>query len=147
MRIVCPVCKAKLWRDPVFPRMITCPRCGAKFRPTISLAFFQQVLLILVILLLAGLAYFTGAGIWFFAAVVFAVIMIFFYFPKLINLELVKPNLVVEGPVEEKPLEWEDDESEEEEEGEKKFYKISCACTLVLLLIILGFLVAHLWNN
>ena len=142
MKIVCPVCKTKLWRDPVFPRMITCPRCGNKFRPTVSLAFFQLVLLIFVILLLAGLAYFTGAGTWFGVAVVFALLMIFFYFPKLINLELVKPSLVVEGPVEQKHLEWETDE--ETEEGDRNFYKISCACTLVLLLIILGFLIVHL---
>jgi len=139
MKIVCPVCKSGLWRDPVFPRMITCPRCGNKFRPTVSLAFFQLVLLVLVILLLAGMAYFTGTGTWFGIALIVALVMIFFYFPKLINLELVKPNLVVEGPTEEK---WEDDE--EEDEGERDFYKISCACTLILLLVILGFLVAHL---
>jgi len=108
----------------------------------VSLAFFQLVLLIFVILLLAGLAYFTGAGTWFGVAVVFALLMIFFYFPKLINLELVKPSLVVEGPVEQKHLEWETDE--ETEEGDRNFYKISCACTLVLLLIILGFLIVHL---
>jgi len=119
--------------------MITCPRCGNKFRPTVSLAFFQLVLLVLVILLLAGMAYFTGTGTWFGIALIVALVMIFFYFPKLINLELVKPNLVVEGPTEEK---WEDDE--EEDEGERDFYKISCACTLILLLVILGFLVAHL---
>ena len=139
MKIVCPVCKSSLWRDPVFPRMITCPRCGNKFRPTVSLAFFQLVLLVLVILLLAGMAYFTGTGTWFGIALIVGLVMIFFYFPKLINLELVKPNLVVEGPTEEK---WEDEEEEDEEE--RDFYKISCACTLILLLVILGFLVAHL---
>ena len=142
MKIVCPVCKSKLWRDPIFPRMITCPRCGNKFRPTVSLAFFQLVLLVLVVLLLAGLAYFTGAGTWFAVAVIAALFLIFFYFPKLINLELVKPNLVVEGPTEDKDLDWEDEETEDE--GEKNFYKISCACTLVLLLIILGFFIAQL---
>jgi len=142
MRIVCPVCKSRLWRDPVFPRMITCPRCGNKFRPTVSLAFFQMVLLVLVIVLLAGLAYFTGTGIWIGAAVIAALFLIFFYFPKLINLELVKPNLVVEGPPDEKPVEWEDEDAEED--GEKDFYRVSCACTLLLLLIILGYLIVHL---
>lgn len=108
----------------------------------VSLAFFQLVLLILVILLLAGLAYFTGAGTWFGVAVIASLLLIFFYFPKIINLELVKPNLVVEGPTEEKDIEWEDEEAEDE--GEKNFYKISCACTLLLLLIILGVLISHL---
>lgn len=144
MRIVCPVCKSKLWRDPVFPRMITCPRCGNKFRPTVSLAFFQLVLLVLVILLLAGMAYFTGTGTWFGIASAVALVMIFFYFPKLISLEPVKPPLVVEGPSEEKHLDWEDDGDEGDEEDDRNFYKISCACTLILLLVILGFLVAHL---
>lgn len=106
-----------------------------------SLAFFQLVLLVLVVLLLAGLAYFTGAGTWFGAAVIVALFLIFFYFPRLINLEPVKPNLVVEGPTEDKDLDWEDEETEDE--GEKNFYKISCACTLVLLLIILGILLSH----
>ena len=142
MRIVCPVCKARLWRDPVFPKTITCPRCGNKFRPTISLAFFQMALLILVIVLLAGLAHFTGAGIWILVAVIAAFFLIFFYFPKLINLELVKPNLVVEGPPDEKPVEW--DDGENEEDGEKNFYRVSCACTLLLLVIILGYLIVHL---
>ncbi len=142
MRIVCPVCKSKLWRDPVFPRMITCPRCGNKFRPTVSLAFFQLILLLLVIVLLAGLAYFTGAGTWLGVAVIAALLLIFFYFPKLINLELVKPNLVVEGPPDEKHVEWEDEEAEDD--GDRNFYKISCACTLVLLVIILGYLIAHI---
>jgi hypothetical protein len=142
MRIVCPVCKSRLWRDPVFPRMITCPRCGNKFRPTVSLAFFQLVLLVLVIVLLAGLAYFTGAGIWLGIAVIAAVLLIFFYFPKLINLEHVKPNLVVEGPPDEKNVEWEDEDTEDE--SDRDFYKISCICSLVLLLIILVYLIVHL---
>ncbi len=142
MRIVCPVCKSKLWRDPVFSSMITCPRCGNKFRPMVSLAFFQLVLLILVIILLAVLAYFTGAGTWLGVAVIASLLLIFFYFPKIINLELVKPNLVVEGPAEEKGLEWEDKETEDERD--KDFYKISCICTLILLLIILAVLITHL---
>lgn len=142
MRIICPVCKSKLWRDPIFPRMITCPRCGNKFRPMVSLAFFQLVLLILVILLLAGLAYFTGAGTWLGVAVIASLLLIFFYFPKIIDLEMVKPNLVVEGPSENKNLDWDDEETEEEVDN--NFYKISCACTLVLLLIIIGVLIAHL---
>jgi hypothetical protein len=122
--------------------MITCPRCGNNFRPMVSLAFFQLVLLILVILLLAGLAYFTGAGTWLGVAVIASLLLIFFYFPKIIDLEMVKPNLVVEGPAENKNLEWDDEETEEE--GDNNFYKISCACTLLLLVIILGVLIAHL---
>lgn len=144
MKIVCPVCKSKLWRDPVFPRMITCPRCGNKFRPMVSLAFFQLVLLILVILLLAGLAYFTGAGTWLGVAIIASLLLIFFYFPKIIDLEMVKPDLVVEGPPDEKNVEWEDEETEDD--GDRNFYKMSCACTLVLLLIILGYLIAHIVN-
>lgn len=95
----CPVCKARLWRDPILYRKLKCPRCGAEFRPTVPWIYFQVLFLILSLLGLTVVIAFFHLNIW--LIVLFALILGFFliYLSRMVDIKLIPGDLsVADGP-------------------------------------------------
>ncbi len=60
----CPVCRARIWTDPLFsPARLHCPRCGAEFSPTVSWLYFRGLLLIVIVLSLTVIMLMTRGNI------------------------------------------------------------------------------------
>ena len=99
----CPVCKTRLWRDPILYRKLKCPRCGAEFRPTVPWIYFQFLLLIIALLGLAVVIGFFHHNIW--LLLLFALILGFFliYLSRIVDIKLIPGDFsIAEGPPDQK---------------------------------------------
>jgi uncharacterized paraquat-inducible protein A len=83
----CPVCKARLWTDPLFsPARLQCPRCGAVFATTVQWGYFRILLLLVILLAVLLIADLPDRKVW---LVIFLVLLagVLWYLPRLINLQ------------------------------------------------------------
>ncbi len=89
----CPVCKTRLWSDPMLVRSkMRCPRCGAEFKPTVPW-HYVRILLVLLIVLALVLTFIVSQGN-LPLLVLFAIVGLLLWFaPRLIHFEPVGPEL------------------------------------------------------
>ncbi|RPI24267.1 MAG: hypothetical protein EHM61_17610 [Acidobacteria bacterium] len=89
----CPVCKSRLWTDPIFtPSRLVCPRCGAVFRPTVPWAAFRILVGIVLVLSITLVFFLVRHKPWLVAFL--AVLFLFFWFlPRLVNLQHISNEL------------------------------------------------------
>ena len=140
----CPVCKAPLWTDPLFtPGQLSCPRCGATFRPTVPWGYLRLLLLIVVILVLAAIVFLSQTNLWIILFLI-AVTVFFWSLPRFIDLQRISGDLrIPEGPVdtEELKIRLKDQDSDEhsgdldEARRRRHLIYILVAVTLLLFLI------------
>ena len=86
MTHICPVCKARLWRGP-FARRLRCPRCGAEFRPTVSLFYFQILFVLFLVVCLAVVVVLSRNHPWYSATLGLILILVAALLPRLVRLE------------------------------------------------------------
>ncbi len=130
MAQLCPVCKTRLWTDPLFTRRrLRCPRCGAEFKPTVSWFYFRVLLLVVATLGLVLVTLLTRGNLWiliFLGGVIIAMLLL----PRLIDLQRIGPELTPsEGLLEPRQmdLEMEDlraDEALDEDQERRRFYRL-----------------------
>lgn len=113
----CPVCKTRLWADPLFSSTrLKCPRCEAVFKATVPWGYFRLVLLVLLLVVfvlvlilsegnLLPVLFLAGAG------------LLLWFLPRLIDLyparlELTLPEGVMAPDA--MKLKWEDSEGDGE---------------------------------
>ncbi len=138
----CPVCKTRLWTDPLLtPSRLTCPRCGAEFKPIVSWHHFRLLLVVLIFLSVLVIAFLSREN-WWWLLVIVAVAAFLWYLPRLINLQHIGPELnPSEGLLDTKQLDLDLDlrleEKFEEFEERQSFRRlVYLAVALVLLLIL-----------
>ncbi len=142
----CPVCKTRLWTDPLFTSgRLSCPRCGATFRPTVPWAYFRFLLLVVVTLALLVISSFSDSNIWVFLFLI-GVAVFFWFLPRFIDLQRISGDLgVPEGPVDTEEFKlrlrdegWEEDQAEFEEKSRFRqlvYLLMVIAVTLVILFL------------
>lgn len=142
----CPVCKTRLWTDPLLtPGRLSCPRCGAIFRPTVSWAYFRFLLLIVVTLALLVIFSFSESNIWMFLFLIGGAIF-FWFLPRFIDLQRISGELQVpEGPMDTEELklklgddDWE--EAHEEFEEQSRFRQLVYLLMVITMTLLILFL-------
>ena len=89
----CPVCKTRLWSDPLLVRSkMTCPRCGAEFKPTIPW-HYVRILLILLIVLALVLVFVVSQGNIPLLVLLAIIGLLLWFAPRLIHFEPIGPEL------------------------------------------------------
>ena len=89
----CPVCKTRLWSDPLLVRSkMTCPRCGAEFKPTIPW-HYVRILLILLIVLAFVLVFVVSQGNIPLLVLLAIIGLLLWFVPRLIHFEPIGPEL------------------------------------------------------
>lgn len=143
----CPVCRSRLWNDPIFtPSRLRCPRCGAEFKPTVPWIYFRVLLLVVIALSLLVIVLLTRGNLWLLAF--FLGLAIFLWFlPRIINLQHIGPELTpsegvldprqLELKLEDLSLEQKLEEAEEERDFRKLIYLLLTALALILVVIVL----------
>ncbi len=88
----CPVCKARLYKTGL-PGKVRCPRCGAEFRPTVPLAYFQILLVLFVVV--CSLFVIDWSSRYFWPIVLFLILLISFlgFLPRFVRMEI-DPNKI-----------------------------------------------------
>lgn len=115
----CPVCKARLWTDPLLTSgRLSCPRCGAEFRPTVPWAYFRILLLVVVTLAVLVISSFSQPSIWILIFLIGAAIF-FWFLPRFIDLQHISDLRVPEGPMDAEQLELKLEDRQWEEKYEK----------------------------
>ena len=144
----CPVCRSRLWSDPLFtPARLRCPRCGAEFKPTVSWNYFRILLLVVAALALLVIMLLTRGNLWLFLFFL-GLAGCLWYLPRIINLQRIGPELTPsEGVLDSKQLklDLEDahlEEKYEEFEEKEKFRRL---IYLLLTIALLSLLVIILW--
>ncbi|HUG43083.1 MAG TPA: hypothetical protein VMN76_02475 [Acidobacteriota bacterium] len=123
-------------------RKITCPRCGSEFKTTVPWRYFQFLFFVLVACALLYILLYTSRGIGVLTTFILAVVVFFWYLPRLIDLEQISGSLpALEGPLDEERMrlkmkrrDWE----EEEESDEAPWAQYHLTILLVVLLLLLG---------
>ena len=138
----CPVCKARLWTDPLFtPGRLSCPRCGAIFRPTVAWGYFRFLLFLVVVLALVVILFLSKTNLWIFLFLI-GVTIFFWFLPRFIDLQRISGELrVPEGPLdaEQMKLKLKDDNWEEKHEAfeeQSKFRQLVYVLIAVALLLL-----------
>ena len=89
----CPVCKTRLWSDPLLVRSkIKCPRCGAEFKPTVPW-HYVRILLILLIVLAFVLIFVVSQGNVPLLVLLAIIGLLLWFAPRLIHFEPIGPEL------------------------------------------------------
>ncbi len=89
----CPVCKTRLWSDPLLVRSkMKCPRCGAEFKPTIPW-HYVRILLILLIVLAFVLVFVVSQGNIPLLVLLAIIGLLLWFAPRLIHFEPIGPEL------------------------------------------------------
>ena len=142
----CPVCKTRLWTDPLLTSgRLSCPRCGAIFQPTVPWAYFRFLLLVVVTLALLVIFSLSDSNIWIFLVLI-GVAVFFWFLPRFIDLQHISGELgLPEGPMDTEELRLklgDDDWAEGHEEFEEKsrfrqlaYLLMVIAVTLLILLL------------
>ncbi len=93
MSQLCPVCKTPLWTDPLFtPSLLRCPRCGARFRPTVAWPYFRFLFLVTMLLGILVVAFLSSRIGWAILLLLAGVLAFFWLLPKLIDLQPTPKN-------------------------------------------------------
>ena len=89
----CPVCKTRLWSDPLLVRSkMRCPRCGAEFKPTVPWHYVRILLIFLLILAFVLIFVVSQGNVP--LLVLFAIMGLLLWFaPRLIHFEQMGPEL------------------------------------------------------
>ncbi len=89
----CPVCKTRLWSDPLLVRSkMRCPRCGAEFKPTVPW-HYVRILLILLIVLAFVLIFVVSQGNVPLLVLLAIIGLLLWFAPRLIHFEPIGPEL------------------------------------------------------
>lgn len=96
----CPVCKTRLWTDPLFaPARLRCPRCGAEFKSIVPWSYFKLLLLIVIILVAIIITAIPGRHVGLLSIFIIGLLFFFWYLPRLIQFQRIHRNLEFsEGP-------------------------------------------------
>ncbi len=88
-----PVCKSRLWTDPLFtPGRLRCPRCSTVFKPTVPWIYFKILLFVVITLGVLVTTFLVNQNSWLFLFLILITIF-FWYLPKVINLEYLRSEL------------------------------------------------------
>ncbi len=144
MSQLCPVCKTRLWTDPIFtPSKLRCPRCGAEFKPTVPWIYFRILLVVVVFLGLIVIMLLTRGNLWLFLFLVGIAVFLWFL-PRIINLQHIGPELTPsEGVLDPRQLELKLEDMQlnqryEEFQEERGFRKLILLLITMLILIVLA---------
>jgi len=135
----CPVCKSRLWTDPIFtPSRLVCPRCGAVFKPTVPWAAFR-ILVVTVLVLSVTLIFFLARHKPWLVAFLAVLLLFLWFLPRLVNLQHISTELgLSEGVMdpERMRLKFDDKLMEKREQGqeEKAFRTLVYLFLLVVVL-------------
>lgn len=134
----CPVCKARLFKTRL-PGKVRCPRCGAEFRPTVPLVYFQVLLVLFVVV--CSLLVIDWSSRFFWPIVIFGVLLIFFLglLPRIVRMEI-DPNKipVAEGAgPEDFRYKMPYDDWDEPEQGVRPGLFLVVSGTLIVILVVL----------
>ncbi len=148
MSQLCPVCKTRLWTDPIFaPSKLRCPRCGAEFKPTVPWIYFRILLLVVIFLGLVVIVLLTRGNLWLFLFLLGLAVFLWFL-PRIINLQHIGPELTPsEGVLDPRQLELKLEDKQlnqrfDEFREERGFHKL--ILLLVAMLVLLA-MAAVLW--
>ena len=139
----CPVCRARIWTDPLLtPGRLCCPRCGVVFRPTVPWVYFRVLLLAVVACALILIISFSQTHFWMLLFLV-GLIILFWFLPRVIDLQRISGELTIpEGPMDVEHLklqvedeDWRQKQDKFEEELDFRQW------VYILLVVILLFLV------
>jgi hypothetical protein len=142
----CPVCKSRLWTDPLFtPSRLVCPRCGAIFKPTVPWASFRILVVLVLVLSIALLVFLVGYEPWILIAFLTALFLFLWNLPRLVNLQHISKELSLSDGVmdpDEMRLKIDDRHMEKKEQAqeERMFRNL-----LGLVVIVAFFVLALLW--
>jgi hypothetical protein len=142
----CPVCKSRLWTDPLFtPSRLVCPRCGAIFKPTVPWASFRILVVLVLVLSIALLVFLVGYEPWILIAFLTALFLFLWNLPRLVNLQHISKELSLSDGVmdpDEMRLKIDDSHMEKKEQAqeERMFRNL-----LGLVVIVAFFVLALLW--
>ena len=150
MSQLCPICRTRLWTDPIFaPSRLHCPRCGAEFKPTVPWIYFRILLLVVIFLGAVVIMLLTRGNVWLFLFLVGLAVCLWFL-PRIVNLQHIGPELTPsEGVLDARQLKLklEDRHFEEEYEEfqeERSFRKLIALAIAALVLVVLA---AYLWQR
>ncbi len=146
----CPVCKTRLWSDPLLVRSkMKCPRCGAEFKPTVPWHYVRILLIFLIILAFVLIFVVSQGNVP--LLVLFAIIGLLLWFaPRLIHFEPIGPELTPsEGVLD--PQEWrmrvEDQNLEEKLAEAVEKWRFRWALSVVVILGLLLTLAAWIYQS
>ncbi|HXK58647.1 MAG TPA: hypothetical protein PLP42_02025 [Acidobacteriota bacterium] len=89
----CPICKSRLWTDPIFtPSRLVCPRCGAVFRPTVPWTAFR-ILVGLVLVLAVALIFFVEPNRPWLVLLLVGLVAFVWFVPRFVNLQQISKEL------------------------------------------------------
>ncbi len=141
----CPVCKSRLWTDPIFtPSRLVCPRCGAVFKPTVPWAAFRILVLVVLVLSVTLIFFLVRHKPWLVGFL--AVLLLFLWFlPRLVNLQHISSELgLSEGVMDPDRMRLKfDDKFIEKRDQSQEQKTFRTLLYLALLVIVLG--VALVW--
>ena len=146
----CPVCKTRLWSDPLLVRSkIKCPRCGAEFKPTVPW-HYVRILLILLIVLAFVLIFVVSQGNVPLLVLLAIIGLLLWFAPRLIHFEPIGPELnPSEGVLD--PQDWrmrvEDQNLEEKLAEAVKRWRFRWALSVVIILGLLLALAAWFYQS
>lgn len=140
----CPVCKTRLWTDPIFtPSRLVCPRCGAAFRPTVPWAAFRILVLLVLVLSITLVLFLARQKPWLVAFV--AVLLLFLRFlPRLMNLQHTSNELGLTDGVmdpDRMRLQLDDKHLEKREQAQEERNLRTLICLILLVIILVAALV------
>jgi uncharacterized protein (DUF983 family) len=139
----CPVCKARLWTDPLFtPDQLKCPRCGAEFRPTVAWRYVRTLLIVAVALIAVVLLLLPLRTFWLLIFLLLVTLSCS-YLPRLIDLQRMPGSLQLsEGPpLDPASAKFQIEDSRWQESHERRTEEHRARRTLyVVLAVILGLL-------
>lgn len=141
MTHTCPVCRARLWRRPL-ARRLQCPRCGAEFRPTVSLFSFQILFFLFLLVCLAVVIALSGNYLWLTALLGLILIVSAIFLPRLVRLEPDSGSMPIAdgpGPDELNGLRFKEWEGEDEPPHSSVFLTV----LIIFSAVLLGWLILH----
>ena len=146
----CPVCKTRLWSDPLLVRSkMKCPRCGAEFKPTVPW-HYVRILLILLIVLAFVLIFVVSQGNVPLLVLLAIIGLLLWFAPRLIHFEPIGPELnPSEGVLD--PQDWrmrvEDQNLEEKLAEAVERWRFRWALSVVIILGLLLALAAWFYQS
>ena len=146
----CPVCKTRLWSDPLLVRSkMKCPRCGAEFKPTVPW-HYVRILLILLIVLAFVLIFVVSQGNVPLLVLLAVIGLLLWFAPRLIHFEPIGPELnPSEGVLD--PQDWrmrvEDQNLEEKLAEAVERWRFRWALSVVIILGLLLALAAWFYQS
>jgi hypothetical protein len=135
--------------DPLLtPTSLKCPRCGARFKPTVPWNYVRLLFIVVIALALLLIVLLTrGNLLWFlFSVVALGITGCFWYISRAIHLHQIGPELnPSEGVLDSKQLELALDDSrfsqEYEERREKSRFRRAVGLLVILLVVIVGMMI------